>query len=46
MKPGDIMDVKPRNPKEFLFSHGGYALTSGYGPLVGVITLIVFLSEA
>lgn len=45
-KPDDIMDSKPRNPKESLFSHGGYGLTFGYGLLVGIITLIAFLSEA
>lgn len=45
-KPDDIMDSKPRNPQESLFSHGGYGLTFGYGLLVGIITLIAFLSEA
>ncbi len=42
-KPDDIMDDKPRDPKESLFAHGGYAVTFGYGVLIGLITLIAFL---
>lgn len=42
-KPKDIMNDKPRNPKESLFAHGGYAITFGYGLLIGVITLVAFL---
>ncbi len=45
-KPDDIMNDKPRDAKESLFSHGGYAITFGYGVWVGLITLVAFLSEA
>lgn len=44
-KPEDIMNDKPRDPKESLFSHGGYGITFGYGAWIGLITLIAFLSE-
>ena len=44
-KPDDIMNDKPRDPKESLFSHGGYGVTFGYGIWIGLITLIAFLSE-
>ncbi len=44
-KPADIMSDKPRDPKESLFSHGGYGITFGYGAWIGLITLIAFLSE-
>ncbi|MBP5216703.1 MAG: cation-translocating P-type ATPase, partial [Bacilli bacterium] len=42
-KPDDIMDDQPRDPKESLFSHGGYAVTFGYGILIGLATLVAFL---
>lgn len=42
-KPNDIMDDKPRDPKESLFAHGGYAVTFGYGTLIGILTLMAFL---
>ncbi len=42
-KPDDIMNDKPRNAKESLFSHGGYAMVFGYGILVGLATLMAFL---
>ncbi len=42
-KPDDIMNEKPRDAKESIFSHGGYALTFGYGILIGVATLVAFL---
>lgn len=42
-KPDDIMSEKPRDPKESLFAHGGYAVTFGYGVLIGLATLIAFL---
>jgi Ca2+-transporting ATPase len=45
-KPDDIMNDKPRDPKESLFSHGGYAITFGYGALIGIATLIAFLDQA
>ena len=45
-KPDDIMDDQPRNPKESLFSHGGYAITFGYGILIGLATLVAFLIPA
>jgi Ca2+-transporting ATPase len=42
-KPDDIMHDQPRNPKESLFSRDGYAITFGYGALIGIVTLIAFL---
>jgi len=42
-KPDDIMHDQPRNPKESLFAHDGYAITFGYGALIGVVTLVAFL---
>jgi Ca2+-transporting ATPase len=44
-KPANIMKDKPRDPKESLFAHGGYALIFGYGALIGVVTLIAFLFD-
>lgn len=45
-KPQGIMEEKPRDPKEPLFAHGGYAITFGFGIWIGLITLIAFLSVA
>ena len=45
-KPKGIMDDQPRDPKESLFSHGGYAITFGYGILIGFATIIAFLLSA
>ncbi len=45
-KPADIMNEKPRDAKESLFSHGGYAITFGYGVLIGLATLVAFLLPA
>src|SRR5574344_1038226 len=42
-KPDDIMHDQPRNPKESLFAHDGYAITFGYGALIGIVTLVAFL---
>ena len=42
-KESGIMEYKPRNPKESLFSHGGYFLTFGYGLLITVTTVFAFL---
>lgn len=42
-KPDDIMNDKPRDPKESLFAHGGYLITFGYGVVIGLITLAAFL---
>ena len=42
-KESGIMDDKPRNPKESLFSKGGYAITFGYGLLITVTTVFAFL---
>ena len=42
-KEDGIMDDQPRNPKESLFSRGGYAITFGYGALIGVATFIAFM---
>lgn len=41
-KEDGIMNDKPRNPKESLFSHGGYLLTFGYGLVITIATLIAF----
>lgn len=41
-KPDDIMDESPRDPKESLFAHGGYAITFGYGLVIGLATLIAY----
>jgi Ca2+-transporting ATPase len=43
--PNNMKD-KPRSIKESLFSHGGYAITIGYGAVITVATLIAFLSRA
>ena len=42
-KESGIMDDRPRNPKESLFSHGGYLLTFGYGLLITLTTVFAFL---
>ncbi len=45
-KPADIMNDQPRDSKDTVFSHGGYALTFGYGILIGLATLLAFLVNA
>ena len=42
-KEKGIMDDQPRNPKESLFSRGGYLLTFGYGLLITLTTVFAFL---
>ena len=42
-KESGIIEYKPRNPKESLFSHGGYFLTFGYGLLITITTVFAFL---
>ena len=42
-KESGIMDDQPRNPKESLFSRGGYLITFGYGLLITVTTVFAFL---
>ena len=42
-KESGIMDDKPRNPKESLFSRGGYWITFGYGLLITLTTVFAFL---
>ena len=42
-KESGIMDDKPRNPKESLFSKGGYFITFGYGLLITLTTVFAFL---
>jgi Ca2+-transporting ATPase len=37
------MEYKPRNPKESLFSRGGYWVTFGYGLLITITTVFAFL---
>lgn len=39
----DIMKSAPRDPKESLFAHGGYAITIFFGFVIGAITLTAFL---
>lgn len=42
-KENGIMDDKPRNPKESLFSRGGYLITFGYGLLITITTVFAFI---
>ena len=42
-KESGIMDDKPRNPKESLFSRGGYFITFGYGLLITITTVFAFI---
>lgn len=42
-KERGIMSDKPRDPKESLFSRGGYAITLGYGAVITIVTFIAFL---
>ena len=42
-KESGIMNDKPRNPKDSLFAHGGYAITFGYGFVITIATLFAFL---
>lgn len=42
-KESGIMDDEPRNPKESLFSRGGYWVTFGYGILLTLTTVFAFL---
>lgn len=44
-KDPDNMKDKPRSQKESLFAKGGFAITFGYGILIGLLTLIAFLIE-
>ena len=41
-KEDSIMNDKPRDSKESLFSHGGYAITFGYGALITLATILAF----
>ncbi len=45
-KEKDIMKQKPRNPKDGVFAHGGFAFTLGYGVVIFLITIIAFLIPA
>lgn len=42
-KADNIMEDKPRNEKESLFAHGGYAFIITYGCVIALITLLGFL---
>lgn len=42
-KAKNIMDEKPRNPKEGLFARGGAFTLVLYGTIIGLITLLAFL---
>jgi Ca2+-transporting ATPase len=39
----DLMKLKPRDPKESLFAHGGLTLTTFYGLIIALITLGAFV---
>ena len=41
-KEADVMERKPRDPKESLFAHGGLSLMLGYGALITIATLLAF----
>lgn len=45
-KEKDIMKQKPRNPKDGVFAHGGFAFTLGYGVVIFLITITAFLIPA
>lgn len=42
-KEDDIMKEKPRNPKDGIFSHGGFAFCLGYGFIIFLCTFIGYL---
>ena len=46
MQPKDksIMDEKPRNPKEGIFSNGGFVITIGYGLVVTIGVVLAYFS--
>ena len=43
-KDSDVMKNAPRDPKESLFAHGGMKCTILYGILIGLLTLLAFVS--
>ncbi len=43
-KDPNNMNEKPRNPKDSLFSHGGFSTTLGYGALITVSVLLAYFS--
>ena len=45
-KEKDIRKQKPRNPKDGVFSHGGFQFTLGYGFVIFLITRTAFLIPA
>lgn len=48
MQPKDPngMKEKPRNPKDSLFSNGGYRLTIGYGLIITIAVILAYFSCA
>jgi Ca2+-transporting ATPase len=42
-KEKDIMDQKPRNPKDGIFSHGALGFTLMYGAFIFIVTMLAFL---
>ncbi len=45
-KDPDVMKQKPRDPKEGIFAHGGFALTIGYGAIITIAVLIAYFTCA
>lgn len=45
-KDPDVMKRNPRDPKEGIFAHGGFALTIGYGVVITVAVLIAYFTCA
>ena len=42
-KDDNVMEAKPRDPKETLFSHGGFIQMFGYGVVITLATVAAFL---
>lgn len=43
-KDKDIMKDKPRDSKESIFSHGGFALTLGYGIVITIAVILAYFT--